>query len=146
MESIKIWMEPDCEDLAPAQQHAGDAAYDLKSTARIVLTGESVTSIGTGLHIAIPEGYAGILKERSGLALKQSIEVHGGVIDSNYRGEVRVIIRNESTRLFTIERGDRIAQLMIVPCVSAPLEKVAELGDLGDGGDRGEAGFGSSGL
>ena len=99
--------------------------------------------IPTGVAIALPSGVAGLVTPRSGLAAAHGITLVNtpGLIDPNYRGEIKVILRNEGERRFTVEPGDRIAQLLLVPFWAPEVEVVREL----DGSDRGADGFGSSG-
>ena len=99
----------------------------------------------TGCAVALPEGVCGLVLPRSGLAAKHGIGVVNGpgLIDPSYRGEVKVILVNHGSEAFSAEAGDRIAQLLLVPFVAAPVEVVEELPPSAD--DRGEGGFGSSG-
>ena len=125
--------------------HEGDAAFDLRSSINYVLQPQQRFAIPTGIALQIPEGYAGLVIPRSGLALKYGISIVNapGLIDSGYRGEIKVILLNTSlTEHFEIHTNDRIAQLMIVPFVNAQLESCLELED----SQRGTAGFGSSGI
>jgi dUTP pyrophosphatase len=101
--------------------------------------------VATGLAIALPEGYAGFVLPRSGLAAKHGISIVNapGLIDSNYRGELKVILlNNDSNDSFAIEIGDRIAQLIVMPIPTINFEQVEELTE----SQRGESGFGSSGI
>jgi dUTP pyrophosphatase len=128
----------------PTRAHDNDAGLDLHAAegARIVPGGR--VSVGTGLAVAIPEGLAGLVMPRSGLALKHGIALVNspGLIDPGYRGEVRVLLLNtDGTTEFHISAGDRIAQLLLVPIAHAsPLEA-----DSLDSSVRGPAGFGSTG-
>lgn len=100
-------------------------------------------AINTGIAIEIPEGYCGLVLGRSGLAFnKQVFVTHVGVIDSNYRGEIRVNITNSSSEYFKISSGDRIAQLVIVPIATWRVEEASQLSST----KRAEGGFGSTGL
>jgi dUTP pyrophosphatase len=101
--------------------------------------------VPTGVAVAIPEGMCGLVLPRSGLAIKHGISCVNapGLVDPNYRGELRVILINHGTEPFSAEAGDRIAQLLIVPFASPELAVVDELPHGGD--DRGVGGFGSSG-
>jgi dUTP pyrophosphatase len=100
-------------------------------------------AVPTGLALAIPRGYEGQVRARSGIALRQGIACINapGTIDSDYRGEVKVILGNLGSEPFTIRRGDRIAQLVIAPVTRAAFEPVFELPET----DRGAGGFGSTG-
>lgn len=110
----------------------------------LVLNPGETKAIPTGLSIAVPEGYEAQVRPRSGLALHHSIGILNspGTIDSDYRGEVMVILTNFGREPFTIKRGDRIAQLVIAPCVRWSWEESQELPP----SRRGEGGFGSTGL
>ncbi len=124
---------------------AGDAAADLPArTSASIRPGERAL-IPTGFAIAIPVGAAGLVLSRSGLALNQGIAVANspGLIDSGYRGEIKVILINYSHETVEIERGQRIAQLMVIPVPELELVVVDTLPAAPD--DRGEQGFGSSG-
>jgi dUTP pyrophosphatase len=129
----------------PARTRPGDAGYDLYSAAGFSLwPGERVT-VPTGVAIALPPGIAGLVVPRSGLAADQGISVVNGpgLIDPNYRGEIRVVLVNLGDARFEAAIGDRIAQLLLVPFVAPDACVVDELPPSGD--DRGENGFGSSG-
>lgn len=124
----------------PSYSKAGDAGMDVYSLIDVdVLPGETV-SVATGISMAIPEGYFGSARERSGLALK-GIRLGGGVIDSGYRGEIRGIITNLGPEPIKLLRHDRIFQIIIQPCASALAREVDEL----PSSERGADGFGSTG-
>ena len=131
------------EAVAPARTRAGDAGYDLRAVAGAEIPVDAHRVIPTGVAIALPPGVAGLVTPRSGLAAAHGITLVNtpGLIDPNYRGEIKVILRNEGERRFTVEPGDRIAQLLLVPFWAPEVEVVREL----DGSDRGAEGFGSSG-
>src|SRR3954449_72968 len=129
---------------APARAHEGDAGYDLYAAETASLGPGERASVATGVAVAIPDGHAGLVLPRSGLALKHGIALVNapGLIDAGYRGEVRVLLLNtdrEST--FEVEVGDRIAQLLIVAHATPELVHVERLAD----STRGAGGFGSSG-
>lgn len=129
----------------PGYAHTGDAGIDLRSTISYELKPFERAVIPTGVAFAIPNGYAGLVVPRSGLAVKHGISIVNapGLIDSGYRGEIKVILINlDAHETFTINAGDRIAQLMFVPYKHACLELKNELGT----SERGEKGFGSSGI
>ena len=129
----------------PHMAYNGDAGVDLRSVERIVLEPQERAMVATGLAIALPEGYAGFVLPRSGLAAKQGISIVNApaLIDSNYRGELKVILLNtDPDKSFTIEIGDRIAQLIVMPVPTINFEQVEELTE----SQRGESGFGSSGI
>ena len=129
----------------PEYAYPGDAGLDLFATATLVIEPGERALIGTGIALAIPEGYAGFVQPRSGLALKQGLTIVNtpGLIDSHYRGELKIIALNtDKCEPIRIERGQRIAQLVIQP---VPLVIIEECPNL-DETQRGSGGFGSSGL
>ena len=129
----------------PAYAYQGDAGLDLRSSEDVSLAPFERRLISTGLAIAIPEGYAGFVQPRSGLALRDGLSMANtpGLIDSHYRGELKVCAINlDSEKTIHIERGERIAQLVIQKVPAVTLSEVEEL----DETDRGTGGFGSSGV
>ena len=124
---------------------AGDAAADLSSAIDTTISAGGRELIPSGFAVAIPEGCAGLVLSRSGLALHHGVAVLNapGLVDSGYRGEIGVILINHGAEPVAIERGQRIAQLMVVDAPAFTLGLVSELPDGPD--DRGAAGFGSSG-
>lgn len=129
----------------PAYAKPGDAGLDLRSTIDIVIEPGQRALIGTGIALAIPEGYAGFVQPRSGLAIKQGMTLVNtpGLIDSGYRGEICIIALNTDKELpIVIKRGDRIAQLVIQAVPVVELVEVEEL----ESSERSDTGFGSSGL
>ena len=127
----------------PRLAHEGDAGYDLHAAEAAVLEPGGRASVGTGLAVAIPEGFAGFVQPRSGLAARHGIAVVNspGLIDSGYRGELRVVLLNtDRERTFVAEPGERIAQLVVLPVPELELVEVDEL----PGTERGVRGFGSS--
>jgi dUTP pyrophosphatase len=129
----------------PVYAHEGDAGCDLRSSVDTVLQPGQRAMVPTGLAFAIPEGYAGFVQPRSGLAAKHGIGVANGpgLIDSGYRGEVKVILINfDDSEAFEIKRGDKIAQLVIQRVEKASFKPVEELSDT----IRGDGGFGSTGV
>ena len=132
------------EAKAPARAHDGDAGYDLHAAEATSLEPGARASVGTGIAVAIPDGHAGLVLPRSGLALKHGIALVNapGLIDAGYRGEVRVLLLNtDREAAFEIEVGDRIAQLVIVKHATPDLAEVEQLAE----SVRGAGGFGSSG-
>ncbi len=123
--------------------HPDDAAFDIEASENKTIHFGTSALIETSLRVAIPEGYCGILKSRSGLAVK-GLEVGAGVIDAGYRGEVKVLLRNHSLNDYSVAYGDRIAQLMIVPVPPVEVMVVPESSLPAAG--RGANGFGSSGV
>ncbi len=132
--------------MVPERAHAGDAGYDLRSVEEAELAPGGRALVRTGVSVAIPEGYAGLVLPRSGLAVRHGISLVNapGLIDSGYRGEVLVPLVNHDRReTFLIEKGTRIAQLVFVRAAAALFSEVEFLEATPDG--RGEGGFGSSG-
>jgi dUTP pyrophosphatase len=127
----------------PAYAHRGDAGLDLAAVATVTLEPGGRELVPTGLRVAIPDGYAGLVMPRSGLALRSGVTVLNapGLLDSGYRGEIGVLLVNHSAQPVVIQRGERIAQLVIQPVARAALVEVHEL----PGSRRGEGGFGSTG-
>lgn len=99
--------------------------------------------VPTGFKIAVPQGHAGFIWDKSGIAVKNHIKTMAGVLDSNYRGELRVVLTNLGKEPYSIKKGQKIAQLVIKPVVAAEIMEVEELGE---DTVRGEKGFGSSGV
>ncbi|MGQ0837930.1 dUTP diphosphatase [Actinokineospora sp.] len=128
----------------PSYARPGDAGADLVTTTDVVIApGERVT-VGTGIAIALPEGYAGFVHPRSGLAARAGLSVVNspGTIDSGYRGEIRVCLINHDPReAVSLRRGDRVAQLVVQRVEHAVFREVAELGE----SRRGAGGYGSTG-
>ena len=127
----------------PITAHIGDAAVDLHCRIAVALEPGERAAVPTGIAVAIPDGFAGLVLPRSGHARRHGIGVVNGpgLIDSGYRGEITVLLINHGNESVSFDRGDRIAQLAIV---SAPAVEWVEVADL-DETDRGESGFGSSG-
>ena len=120
----------------------GDAGYDLRALEAVALAPGSRTLIATGICVEIPAGCVGLIKDRSSMALA-GLHTMAGVIDASYRGEIKVLLLNTGN-LYQISSGQKIAQLIVVPCYSQPLEPVATLEAL-SASERGQAGFGSTG-
>ena len=128
----------------PAQAHEGDAGYDLHAAEAVTIGPGERASVATGIAVAIPAGQAGLVVPRSGLAARNGISVVNapGLIDSGFRGELRVLLLNtDRSEPFSVEPGDRIAQLVLVDVDTPELEEVAELDETA----RGAGGFGSTG-
>ncbi|ABG05539.1 deoxyuridine 5'-triphosphate nucleotidohydrolase [Rubrobacter xylanophilus DSM 9941] len=131
----------------PERAHAGDAGYDLRAVEGAELPPGGRALVRTGLSVAIPEGYAGLVLPRSGLASRHGVSLANapGLIDPGYRGEVKVpLINHDPREAFRVEPGMRVAQLVLVRAEAAAFVEVAALEASPDG--RGEAGFGSSGM
>jgi dUTP pyrophosphatase len=128
----------------PTRAHDGDAGYDLHAAEAAALGPGERASVGTGIAVAIPDGHAGLVLPRSGLAARHGISVVNapGLIDAGYRGELRVLLLNtDRERSFEVVAGDRIAQLLVVRVEGPQLEEAPELDETGRGG----GGFGSTG-
>lgn len=125
----------------PFYAHATDAGMDLFAAETVVLNPGAIIGVPSGIACAIPEGCVGLIWEKSGLAAK-GIAVFGGVIDSAYRGEIIVLLRNVGKEPYTFEQGNKVAQMLIQPVLQPTLVEVEEL----DETDRGAGGFGSTGV
>ena len=128
----------------PERAHPGDAGFDLRSAVDLLLAPGERALVPTGIAVAIPDGYAGLVQPRSGLAARHGIGIVNapGLIDPGYRGEIKVIAINlDEKELFEIHRGDKIAQIVFYPVPESTLREVDEL----PSSDRGAGGFGSSG-
>jgi dUTP pyrophosphatase len=126
----------------PNRAYAGDAGLDLAACEPVELAPGERTVVPTGLAVAIPEGYAGFVQPRSGLAARHGIAVVNapGLIDAGYRGEIRVVLLNTGAETFTASVGERIAQLVVLQVPQVEVVEVAELPT----SERGGRGFGSS--
>jgi dUTP pyrophosphatase len=127
----------------PERAYSGDAGLDLAACERVELAPGERATVPTGLAVAIPEGFAGFVQPRSGLAARHGLTVVNspGLVDSGYRGELRVVLLNTDAREpFVVEPGMRIAQLVVLPVPELELVEVEELPD----SERGVRGFGSS--
>jgi dUTP pyrophosphatase len=129
----------------PAAAHAGDAGYDLRAREALVIApAGGRAAVPTGIAVAIPPGFAGLVLPRSGLALRHGVTCLNapGLIDASYRDEIRVILVNhDPTEPFKVEVGDRIAQLVVQAVETVEWDEVADLGET----TRGRGGFGSTG-
>jgi dUTP pyrophosphatase len=126
----------------PDQAYNGDAGLDLSSCEQVLLPPGDRAVVPTGLAVEIPDGYAGFVQPRSGLAARHGIGIVNspGLIDSGYRGEIRVILLNTGREAFSVEPGMRVAQLVVAPVATVRLVEVDEL----TSSERGGRGFGSS--
>ena len=143
VEVLLLRLDPDLA--LPSYAHPGDAGADLVAAHDITLAPGQRAQVRTGVAIALPDGYAGFVHPRSGLAAKQGITVLNapGTIDAGYRGEITVTLINlDPTTTVTLQRGDRIAQLVVQQVSKARFHEVAGL----PGSDRGDGGFGSTGV
>ena len=125
----------------PSYSHPEDAGADLKASECSIVPARGKALISTGLCLELPEGHVGLIWPRSGLAVKHSIDCGAGVIDSTYRGEIKVLLFNHSDENFTIEPGNRIAQLLVQKIEHINFISVDSL----EKTQRNEAGFGSTG-
>jgi dUTP pyrophosphatase len=129
--------------VVPERAYSADAGLDLAACERVELGPGERAVVGTGLAVAIPEGYAGFVQPRSGLAARHGLSVVNspGLVDSGYRGEVRVVLLNtDPSERFVVEPGTRIAQLVVLPVPELEVVEVDEL----PASERGVRGFGSS--
>ena len=140
---IRFRMKPGDEELAPRKAHHDDAAYDVRANTALVLPSGAVRLVPTGFFLELPEGFEAQIRPRSGLALKHGISVLNspGTIDAGYRGEVGIILLNTGAAEFDIQRGDRIAQMVIHRLPEVELQRVDEINET----KRGAGGLGSTG-
>lgn len=124
----------------PVRAHETDAGLDLRSPETVTIEPNGSVCIDTGVHIELPVGTVGMLKSKSGLNVKHGITSEG-VIDVGYTGSIRVKLYNHSTSPYTVQRGDKISQLVIMPIITPTLEVVEDLAET----ERGDGGFGSTG-
>ena len=125
----------------PEYSTTGAAGADLRASEPALIAPGARAAVPTGLRLQIPPGHAGLVWPRSGLAVRHGIDTLAGVVDSDYRGEVKVVLVNHGEHPFRVEKGDRIAQLLVQRVERAAFAAVASV----DVTDRGEGGFGSSG-
>lgn len=124
----------------PERAHATDAGLDLKSPCDKWIHPGEHAMIDTGVSVAIPDGYVGLLLSKSGLMSKGLTS--RGVIDSSYRGNIKVVLYNHGSDGYVVHRGDKVTQMVLLPIITPELEVVDEL----DETERGDGGFGSTGL
>ena len=130
---------------APIRSTAGAGGFDLfaDNDKAILLTNGYPQVVSTGVAMAIPEGFVGLIQPRSGLAFKHGVDHLAGVIDHDYTGEVKLLLTSHSEAgSLIVNRGDRVAQIVVVPCYMGKIEITAELEDT----ERGTNGFGSTGV
>ncbi|MDP3244706.1 MAG: dUTP diphosphatase [bacterium] len=125
----------------PIYAHAGDAGLDLYSLENYILQSQERKIFDLGFALELPEGFAAIVKDKSSLPKNGGVHTMGGVFDAGYRGEYNVQLINLGTEPYKIEKGNKIAQLVIFPIATAELEEVSELSDT----SRGKGRFGSTG-
>ena len=128
----------------PSYAHPGDAGMDIRSIEELSIAPGARSLVRTGLVMMLPPGYEAQVRPRSGLALKNGVTVLNtpGTIDEGYRGEVGVILANFGSEPFKVEKGSKIAQIVVAPCTRVEIEETAEV----DSTERGEGGFGSTGV
>lgn len=141
-ESLKVHLRSD-KARVPTKGSVLAAGYDLYSSEDAIIPAQGQGLVSTDISIIVPIGTYGRVAPRSGLAVKHGISTGAGVIDADYRGEVKVVLFNHSTKDFEIKAGDRIAQLVLERIVNADIEEISE--DQLTATDRGEGGFGSTG-
>jgi len=143
MHRIRIPISLSRQAEEPVYATTGSAGVDLRAAEDVELAPLERRRVWTGVRVAIPDGYEGQVRPRSGLALKQGLSMVNspGTIDSDYRGEIGVILVNLGQERVVLRKGERIAQLVFCPIVRAEFEAVEQLED----SDRGEGGFGSTG-
>jgi dUTP pyrophosphatase len=125
----------------PAFGRKGDAGFDLTANETVELKAGERKTVATGVAIAVPEHHVGFIMDRGGIALNKGLHCMAGVVDSNYRGEWKIVMINLNKEPVIVEKGTRIAQGLIVPLLPLSIAEVKELDETG----RGEKGFGSSG-
>jgi dUTP pyrophosphatase len=125
----------------PEYASPGAAGADLRASEALEIPPGGRAAVSTGLRLSIPSGFVGLIWPRSGLAVRHGVDTLAGVVDSDYRGEVRVVLQNHGREPFRIAPGDRIAQLLVQPVVRATFARGEGLADT----ERGQGGFGSTG-
>jgi dUTP pyrophosphatase len=125
----------------PTYANPGDAGMDLRTIVSKVLKPGERFIFPTGLAVALPKGYVGLVWDRSGLAAKEGFTCLAGVIDAGYRGEIGIVALNTSKKAIAIEKGDRVAQLLVQPIIEAKIKEAKTLTNT----QRGKGGFGASG-
>lgn len=138
MKSIKVMLDDGA--FVPTRAHELDAGLDLYANEDAVIFRDGSHTFNTGVHVAIPEGYVGFLKSKSGLNVNSGIQ-SSGVIDAGYTGSIHVKLYNHGHEMVRIERGQKISQLVILPIITPEIELVDKL----EATERGDGGFGSSG-
>jgi len=125
----------------PTRGSSGAVGYDLYSVDEVVVSPSQRALVGTGVAVILPMNVYGRVAPRSGLAVKHGIQVGAGVVDPDYRGEIKVVLFNQGDRDFEVKKGDRIAQLVLERCETPDVREIESL----DETDRGSGGFGSTG-
>lgn len=144
MSKLQFFLDPEVKEQGVRFEapRSGDAGFDLRAAESLVIEAGQQVLVSTGLKVAIPGGYVGLIRDRSSMAVKR-VYSHAGVIDAGYRGEVKIVLSNHGSEGYQIEQGAKIAQMIVVPCLDGLIEVLAEekLGST----ERGEGGFGSTG-
>lgn len=138
METLKIALDPDAK--MPTRAHKNDAGLDLYAAENVRIWPHSWRAVETGVHVAIPEGYVGLLTSKSGLMRHSGLTCRG-TIDSGYTGTIQAIMFNHSDVFVELRKGDKVTQLVILPIVTPEPELVEKLEET----ERGAGGFGSTG-
>ena len=115
---LVLFKKLDKDAQIPKINSKGDAGFDIYANEDCEIFTNQQKLISTGISCGIPPNWVGIIKPRSGLAVKEQIDVRAGVIDSPYRGEVKILLRNEGEGVFKINKGDRVAQMVVTPCLT----------------------------
>jgi len=140
---MKINFQKISEDVKiPSFAHNGDAGMDIYSNEDTSIEAGEIKAISTDIKIELEKGYVALIWDKSGLALNNGIKVMGGVIDSTYRGEIKIILNNLSKDVFKVEKGSKVAQMLIQKVECPDIEVVEDLSET----KRGRGGFGSTGL
>ena len=126
----------------PSYANPGDAGFDLYAAEETIISPGQRMLVRSGIKMAVPEGYVGLIWDKSGRAAKDGLKTMAGVLDSGYRGEILIVMHNLSDKEVKIEKNHKVAQMLIQPIHKAEFEEVESLDDT----QRGEGGFGSSGL
>lgn len=127
--------------ICPKYALPNDAGMDFYASEMVTLQPGQRAAISTGISMAIPNGYVGLLWDKSGIAAKHGLKTMAGVIDSGYRGEIKIVLHNLSSNPYTFEQGAKVAQMLIQPVEQKVLQEVDSLDDT----ERGDGGFGSTG-
>ena len=140
--SVKLQIQKLSPDATvPKYAHPGDAGLDLYAAQEMRIPAGGFLGVPTGIAMAVPEGYVGLIWDKSGLAINHGIKTMAGVIDASFRGEITVVVTNVSKSDYIFEKGHKVAQILIQPIVSAEVEVVAQLSTTA----RGANGLGSTG-
>lgn len=135
---MRVQLDPGA--YAPTRAHGTDAGMDLRAPEDVLIPAYGSAVIRTGVHVQLPAGHCGLLISRSGLNVRFGITSRG-LIDEGYTGEIQVRLDNSGDTYYQVRAGEKISQLVVVPCRYEPIELVDQI----EGGERGDAGFGSTG-